>query len=276
MVKKINGLGLIVFFIIYLFLGGYISAFSMLSDDIINLLSYCILTFYLILIFWLNNVKASFFFNQEKNQVFCKKFLSYIVPFIAVKILLSVSTVILIKLGIIYGEPSIGSFVRKVYFSENINYFTCLFVFMAPILEEFVFRGVLTNKLTQYFNIKISILISLLLFTIGHNSILVVFWGLFLNLVYVRSQSIFYPILFHFINNALVYIKIYFIQKYLDDSSVLKIVGNFDDVIMITLYTAWFASIIVIIIYIYKYFIKANFSFDERGRIVYKQPSETM
>jgi hypothetical protein len=83
-------------------------------------------------------------------------------------------------------------------------------VFIAPILEELIFRGVMLSYLLKHKSEWAAILFSALLFGLVHVSPDQVVWsflgGIFLGYAYLKSQNILVPILFHSLNNFLYYI----------------------------------------------------------------------
>ena len=77
---------------------------------------------------------------------------------------------------------------------------------IPAVCEELIFRGVLVNALKSKGNI-FAIIFSSLMFALFHFSlsqlIYPICFGLILSIVYLRTRNIFFPILLHFINNAL-------------------------------------------------------------------------
>lgn len=105
---------------------------------------------------------------------------------------------------------------------------------IPAICEEFLFRGAIYTSLSQKFGEKAGILLSAVLFTLIHFSIFQTahqfVMGIMLGLLVYFTGTIFYGIIFHFINNFLVifltYLKIdkIFIFK---DFSAQRIVLSF-------------------------------------------------
>lgn len=77
---------------------------------------------------------------------------------------------------------------------------------VAPILEEAIFRGVITHTLQRY-DKRFAIIISALLFAMMHLNLVqgipTFLMGLVLGYVYITSQSLYPCILIHFINNLM-------------------------------------------------------------------------
>ena len=86
---------------------------------------------------------------------------------------------------------------------------TCL---LGPILEEFVFREIIYNKLKKVFNIKTSILLISLFFSLYHLNIIqgiyAFIFSLLLTFIYEKSNNIFMPIVIHSIINLFSFLLI--------------------------------------------------------------------
>ncbi|GEM_PF-213894 len=82
----------------------------------------------------------------------------------------------------------------------------------APLLEEILFRGIILRFLLKKMSPWKAIMISALAFGIFHLNI----WqftgafimGIFFGFLFWKTGSLFYPVLFHFINNALAYLLV--------------------------------------------------------------------
>ncbi|MCZ8538318.1 CPBP family intramembrane metalloprotease [Paenisporosarcina quisquiliarum] len=81
----------------------------------------------------------------------------------------------------------------------------------APISEEFVFRGLLLNRLIKKTNMWLGILISSLAFASVHmqwEKLFATFlFGVIASLIYLKTKSLFVPILLHIVHNAIVFIQ---------------------------------------------------------------------
>lgn len=77
--------------------------------------------------------------------------------------------------------------------------------FLGPILEEFIFRGIIYNKLKKVFNIKKSILLISLFFGLYHLNIIqgiyAFIFSLLLTIIYDKSNNILIPIIIHTLTN---------------------------------------------------------------------------
>ncbi|MGE6486886.1 CPBP family intramembrane glutamic endopeptidase [Paenisporosarcina sp. NPDC076898] len=80
-----------------------------------------------------------------------------------------------------------------------------------PISEEFVFRGLLLNRLIKKTNMWSGILISSLIFASVHmhleKMIATFLFGVIASLLYLKTKSLFVPILLHIVHNAIVFIQ---------------------------------------------------------------------
>jgi membrane protease YdiL (CAAX protease family) len=77
-------------------------------------------------------------------------------------------------------------------------------VLCAPIIEEIIFRGIFLNRWTTKWNIRRAILLSSFFFAILHTGIMSSFlFGLCMCLLYLKSRTLFIPIIAHFLNNAI-------------------------------------------------------------------------
>lgn len=75
---------------------------------------------------------------------------------------------------------------------------------LAPVVEEFMFRGVLLQRLIGKTSMWGGILISSLLFGILHLDVVGAFlFGVVASLLYLRTNNLLVPILLHVINNSL-------------------------------------------------------------------------
>lgn len=78
-------------------------------------------------------------------------------------------------------------------------------VFLAPVVEEFLFRGVLLNRWSMKWGIRMGVLSSSIAFAIVHNEFFRPFiFGAGLSLLYIKTRSLLAPIIVHGLNNACV------------------------------------------------------------------------
>lgn len=80
-------------------------------------------------------------------------------------------------------------------------------VIIAPIIEEVVFRGILLHRWSYKWNVKKAIIISSLIFAVLHPDPLGAFvFGVGMCILYLRTQSLWVPIVCHVVNNLAVWI----------------------------------------------------------------------
>ena len=78
-------------------------------------------------------------------------------------------------------------------------------VVVAPITEEFLFRGIILQRWASKWGIRAGLLGSSLLFGIGHaNFVGLSMVGMVLGLLYIRTRSLIVPIACHAMNNSFV------------------------------------------------------------------------
>lgn len=131
------------------------------------------------------------------------------------------------------------------------EYFMLLtLVILAPIVEEFVFRGVFLTRFAAKTSMWGGILISSLMFGVLHLDFVGSFlFGIIASLLYLRTGNLLLPILFHMLNNALAALSIYvpideffaidwFIVTTMADIEA-KAFANIIIMIISTLLTAW-------------------------------------
>lgn len=89
-----------------------------------------------------------------------------------------------------------------------------LYGILSPVIEEIIFRGILYNRMKTYFPLKLSIIISSLLFGVYHQNIVqgiyAFIMGIVLTAAYEYFDSFTAPVIIHVTANCLVYILSYF------------------------------------------------------------------
>jgi len=81
-------------------------------------------------------------------------------------------------------------------------------VIIIPMVEEFIFRGLLLTRWSSKWGIKRAVLITSILFGILHGPTMVsiTFMGLVFALIYIKTRSLIIPILLHALNNMFVFL----------------------------------------------------------------------
>ncbi|MBR3155458.1 MAG: CPBP family intramembrane metalloprotease [Methanobrevibacter sp.] len=107
--------------------------------------------------------------------------------------------------GMLYLSNSILDFVPSVnLFNSFLTGSLIATIFISPISEELIFRGVFLNRLQLAVPVVFAVLISSLLFAALHSfgSIFSAFiFGVCIAILYLKTDNIFVPILAHFLNN---------------------------------------------------------------------------
>ena len=90
---------------------------------------------------------------------------------------------------------------------DNLGLSILTIALLPAIFEELLFRGVIFNAFNKKYGMYIAIIVSALLFGVYHmnwlQGINAFILGLALAYIYLKSNSLFVPILFHFINNLI-------------------------------------------------------------------------
>lgn len=93
-------------------------------------------------------------------------------------------------------------------------------VFFAPVLEELFFRGILFQLMVPHYSKTRAVVILSLLFGLLHFDPLgAVLFALLMSVIYIKTESLFFPILLHILNNALVFLGSW-VSPALDSSSI--------------------------------------------------------
>lgn len=92
---------------------------------------------------------------------------------------------------------------EKYPFIPNLLSFISL-VFLAPVTEEFAFRGVLLHRWAEKWSLRTSVIVSSILFGIAHpDPIGATAFSVAMCVVYLKTQSLAMPILCHVLNNLM-------------------------------------------------------------------------
>lgn len=75
---------------------------------------------------------------------------------------------------------------------------------LGPIVEEFIFRGILIERLGSKYGYKIALIVSSLIFGVLHaNLIGATLVGLALGVIYLKTGSLLIPVIIHCLNNGI-------------------------------------------------------------------------
>ena len=116
-----------------------------------------------------------------------------------------------------------------------------LAVIIAPVTEELFFRGYLLNRWKNKFNTIIAVVLTSFLFALFHADLLgALIFSVILSLVYLKTKSIYGPVIIHFSNNAIVSI-FELIEEILHEQTST-------DLMLIEFQNSWWIGLIGIII----------------------------
>ena len=202
-----------ILFFLLIYLG--IAGLSFIFNIDMNSLLFKFALYGLMLIFFIFALKVPF--RQFKNSFIAlkKSNMSFKVLFIVIANCLFTATIffVLTYLSNVY-NLNFNSFLFG--FFDLTDYLGLIFyifvvIILSPIVEEFLFRGIILRKLVTelHFDIKWAVLISSFLFGICHNfgGIISAFlFGICMAFLYIKSKNIFIPILAHLVNNLLSFI----------------------------------------------------------------------
>lgn len=125
---------------------------------------------------------------------------------------------------------------------------------LTPIAEELIFRGAILRILLQSFRYQrvwIWIVLSAFIFALAHGNMAQLphafLMGLLLGWMYVRTNSVFPGIIFHWANNSLVFL-LYQINSDLSHQRVIEMVGGSKAI----LYAVMLLSLIIVLISLYQ------------------------
>lgn len=94
---------------------------------------------------------------------------------------------------------------------------------LAPIVEEFVFRGVILHRLIGKTSVWGGILISSLLFGILHVDIIGAFlFGIITSLLFIKTGNLLIPIIMHMLNNTIAVVLMFVAPTWPDWLSILE------------------------------------------------------
>lgn len=93
---------------------------------------------------------------------------------------------------------------------DHYNLFTTIFSIVsacvfAPIMEELIFRGFFLNRLSYKWGIRKAVLISSIVFGLGHSDVLgATLFGITMCLIYIKTRSLLVGMVVHSLNNLTV------------------------------------------------------------------------
>jgi len=247
---KIRSVGsyllLYIFIIIIINIMGKIFGGFKIDSNILTLIFSFVFLFWFLKQLKINNLKLSDIYSVPQNKIP----LRYMVLFIIFHLAFSVLTVVFfIHNGVI--EKS-NDMVSSIGFMTGS-------LFIAPFVEEVIFRGIILNKLKKKIGMIKGLIFSSFLFGLFHffngleGVIFTFILGFFLGIVYIRTGSLKVPTLMHFINNLIAI----FVSLFLENVS-FNFTGNF----IVYSFVIFFS--VISAIYIFLFFVKYT-------KLVFKQ-----
>lgn len=179
---------------------------------------------------------------------------------------LTIIAIVALDLGLVLPIISLiptTNFWDKVFLNfvneDNLLLSSIMFVIAAPILEEFIFRGIILDGLLKRYSPLKSIVISSILFGIIHLNpwqfVSAFLFGLIAGWVYYKTANLTLPILMHFATNLFAIIAFHiFDDPMLQNQTIIEYYGGIFYFIIIILGALTIASISIIMLS--KYFSK--------------------
>lgn len=226
--KELLSLIIVLFIIQYLF-------------NYLNIIHIDIVWFYVfILIYFIFKLREDIFsLKSDFSQLFDSDLLKEMVGIVILNIFFS------------YGMLYFSNFILDI--SLSINLFNSFLtgslittIFISPLSEELIFRGVFLNRLRLVVPVTFAVLISSLLFASLHSfgSIFSAFiFAMCVAILYIKTDDILVPILVHFLNNLIAEIIVVF-----DSNKILFT----NDLVMLAISGLALISFVLILIYILK------------------------
>jgi uncharacterized protein len=168
-------------------------------------------------------------------------------------VLLSLLSYLFPSLVMIFTQSSkVEDLAASAALADKVGLFLVLVVF-APLTEEFLFRGIILNRWSQKWGMAKSLLTSSLFFGFLHaNPVGLSMFGLVMGLLYLRTQTLWIPVICHTLNNLVV-----FLVTATSNSDVER---NPDLVLASLRMAGWFGALLLAIsLPILLLFIKKNF-----------------
>lgn len=136
-----------------------------------------------------------------------KKWLGWLLGIMAVSIAFSLSAFWLQLYALMPLSPGlVGFMLEPIPMPENTVYLVITVLMIAiigPIVEEFIFRGVLLKRMALKTSMWGGIIISSLFFGVLHADIIGAFaFGVITSLLYLKTNNLLVPILLHVFNNS--------------------------------------------------------------------------
>ena len=137
-----------------------------------------------------------------------------LLTWVVVLLLFSLGTIILLECALSFFAPDFSESLLEEEFlvSSLPTIYQCLVtintIVVAPITEEFIFRGVLLHRLATKWNIAIAIWISSIIFGLLHffDPVGAFLFGVVMALLYIKTKNLIVPIIAHAMYNTILII----------------------------------------------------------------------
>jgi len=156
----------------------------------------------------------------KKNRILCKK-TKPIMPFVMLGIGLSCfCNMIIININ-----------NNSEVIEMNKLFLVLSSVIVGPIIEEIIFRYLLTDNLRKFNNRVVTILFASLIFALMHSGIINIIYtfilGIILNTIYIKNKNLLYPLIVHSSANLITLFLIGFNEYILFISFILLVISLF-------------------------------------------------
>ncbi len=147
-----------------------------------------------------------------------------VIPLITFSISVVWVTILFLNLVNADAAQSYLDFLSSVEMLETTSesplyHYLLLFIAVAilpSLFEELVFRGAMVERFGRKYGFKTGVILSSVIFGILHLDVIgAIFFGIILSLIYLKTSSLFIPVLIHLINNGLVVVFIFFDDQFL-------------------------------------------------------------
>lgn len=199
--KKLKHISLkeLLSFIIFLFLLQYLLNIS----KIIYLDPVWI--YLLVIFYFIFRLKGNFPSESDYTMIFNENVLKQVFLIVVLNVFLSYGFLYLSDYLLVL-FPSLNSLSADMLFNSIVGLNLLATIFVSPISEELIFRGVFLNRLQLIVPPLFAVLISSLLFASLHSfgSITSAFiFGLSMAVLYLKTDNVMVPIFAHFLNNLI-------------------------------------------------------------------------
>ena len=180
------------------------------------------------------SINLNSLFGELQFEYFTSKYIFIVLPMIAI----SYTGIYLTFYPLSFWKPEIVKFFLveietkiiwlngESYKLANILSFVSIAI-VVPIVEELFFRGFLFTSMANKWGIKKAILLSSIFFGILHANVIgTTLVGIVLCVIYLKTKSLFAPIIIHSAVNIIAYILSYFTSLNINDDFITQFQGS--------------------------------------------------